>query len=228
MALSPDQLQAIAYFHGLAAADLSWLAASVTLALFGPREAVIREEEPCTAMYAVQHGRVRIFKTSRGGRQQVLAVAQPPDTFNEVPVFDGGPNPASVETLVPSAIIVVPRETTLALIGRSPHAALTLLASFAGRLRGMTRLVETLSFDDVNRRLARLLAQQARREGVPHPEGTRLLRTLTVNDIAAMVGSVREVVSRALSLLEHEGLVHVRSTEMIVPDITALQRYADG
>jgi CRP-like cAMP-binding protein len=228
MALSPDLLQAISYFRGLAAADLGWLAESISLGQHGTRELVIREGEPCTGMYAMQRGRARIFKTSRSGRQQVLAIVQAPDTFNEVPVFDGGSNPASVETLEPSAIIVVPRETAIALIGRSPHAALTLLASFAGRLRGMAQLVETLSFDDVNRRLARLLAHQARREGAQHPEGTRLLRALTMQDMAAMVGSVREVVSRALSILEHEGLVHVRSTEIIVPDVTALERYADG
>ena len=228
MPSAPEQLREISYFRGLPEADLRWLAGSVQVRHCGAREIVIREGEPCTAMYGLLAGRARIFKTSRTGRQQVLAILLARDTFNEVPVFDGGANPASVETLEPSTILTVPRETALALIGRSPHAALTLLASFAGRLRGFAQLVETLAFDDVNRRLARFIAQLARDEGQPRDGALVLHRSMTVQDIAAMVGSVREVVTRGLSHLEHEGLLQMRAAEIVVPDLAALQRFAAG
>jgi CRP/FNR family transcriptional regulator len=221
-----EQLQEVSYFRGLAEADLRWLTGSTSIRHYGNRELVIREGELCAGMYGLLEGRARIFKTSRSGRQQVLAILLPRDTFNEVPVFDDGPNPASVETLAPSTVLTVPRETALALIGRSPHAALTLLASFAGRLRGFAQLVETLAFDDVNRRLARFVAQLAQDEGVQVASGIAVRRSMTVQDIAAMVGSVREVVTRALSHLEHEGLLQVGATEILIPDVAALQRFA--
>jgi CRP/FNR family transcriptional regulator len=157
----------------------------------------------------------------------VLAILQPLDTFNEVPVFDGGVNPATVETIEPSTVAVVPRETALALIGRSPHAALTLLASFAARLRGFTQLVEALAFDDVNRRLARFIAQLARTEGDVRPDGVVIARSLTVQDVAAMVGSVREVVTRGLAHLDREGLIHVSRDQIVVLDLDALERFGE-
>ena len=222
-----EDLAAIGYFRGLGDADLRWLAARTAIRDYAAREVVIREGEPCAGLYAVQSGRARIYSSSRGGRQQVLAVLQPGDTFNEVPVFDGGANPATVETLLASQIVVVPRDAALELIGRSPHAALTLLASFAARLRGFTTLVAALAFDDVNRRLARFLASLARAEGHASDHGVVIERTLTVQDIAAMVGSVREVVTRALAQLEQQGLVQVQASRFVVPDPVALDRFAD-
>jgi CRP/FNR family transcriptional regulator len=223
-----DDLGAIGYFRGLDAADRRWLAAHSTVRRYAARESVIREGEPCAGLYALRDGQARIFTTSRAGRQQVLAVLQPGDTFNEVPVFDGGPNPASVETLQPSTIVAVPRDAALALISRSPQAALTLLAAFAARLRGFTALVEALAFDDVNRRLARLLARLARAEGRAESDGVVVARTLTVQDIAAMVGSVREVVTRSLTQLEGQGLLAVRPDAFVVPDVAALERLAES
>ncbi len=228
MQASPDLLRRVSYFSGLSNGDLRWLAGAVSVNRHEGREVVIREGEACQGFYALLEGRARIYKTSRSGRQQVLAVLQPLDTFNEVPVFDGGPNPASVETLEPSTVVAVPRETALALIGRSPHAALTLLASFAGRLRGFAQLVESLAFDDVNRRLARFIAQLARSEGSGRPDGLAVARSLTVQDIAAMVGTVREVVTRGLAQLEREGLLRISRDEIVVLDLVALDRFGDA
>jgi CRP/FNR family transcriptional regulator len=221
----PEALQVVAYFSSLSAAELRWLAGATSLRRMGTREVLIREGEPCTGFYGLLEGRARIYKTSRSGRQQVLAVLLPHDTFNEVPVFDGGPNPATVETLEPSSVLEVPRETALALIGRSPHAALTLLASFAARLRGFSQLVESLAFDDVNRRLARFIAQLAESEGRPSSDGIVVARSLTLQDVAAMIGTVREVVTRGLTQLEREGLLQVHRNELVVLDLDALKRF---
>lgn len=225
--MSANQLCRVSYFSDLSPSDLQWLEGAVHLRRYASHANVIREGEPCEAFYVLLDGRARIFKTSRAGRQQVLALLQPGDTFNEVPVFDSGVNPAGVETLDPSDVLAVPTTTALALVGRSPHAALTLLASFASRLRGFTQLVEALAFDDVNRRLARFLAQLARMEGQPEPEGILIRRDMTVQEIAAMVGSVREVVTRAFAHLERERLLHVSRNEILIPDLEALDRFGE-
>ncbi len=228
MEAQAEQLRRIAYFSDLSDADLGWLVGAVSLERQETHVTLIREGDACTAFYALLDGRARIYKTSRSGRQQVLAVLQPLDTFNEVPVFDGGLNPATVETMEPSTVVTIPREAALALIGRSPHAALTLLASFAARLRGFTQLVEALAFDDVNRRLARFVAQLARTEGSARADGIAVARSLTVQEIAAMVGSVREVVTRGLAQLEREGLLRVSRGEILVLDPDALDRFGEG
>lgn len=219
-------LDEIAYFRGLSPADLQWLDRALIWQHYGAHTSVIEEGEPCQGFYALAEGRARIYTTARSGRQQVLAILQPRDTFNEVPVFDGGPNPASVATLEASTVVAVPRETALALIGRSPQAALSLLAAFAGRLRGFTSLVQALAFDDFTHRLARFLALLARNEGRPSPEGIVIPRSVTMQELAAMVGSVREVVTRSLGHLEAEGLLRVQRETFTVPQLQALERFS--
>lgn len=221
-------LQQIAYFRHLSAEDLHWIISRVSCHQFDSRATVIHEGQPCEGFYALLDGRATIYKVSRSGRKQVLAILQPGDTFNEVPIFDGGPNAASVETLETSTMLFIPRETALDLVSRSPHAALVLLASFAARLRGLMGLVESLAFDDVTSRLAHLLVQLARSEGRQSPEGIEISRAFTVQDLAALVGSVREVVTRCLSHLEHEGLVRVSRSTIIVLNLDRLELLADG
>lgn len=225
---TPGMLAEVRYFQRLPARDLQWLATQAELCQYAPRELIIREGAPCAGLYALRSGRARIFKTSRSGRQQAFAIVQAGDTFNEVPVFDGGPNPASVDALSPAEVIAVPRDAALALIARSPDAALALLSSFATHLRSFTALIESLAFDDVTRRLARFLAHSARAEGTPTADGIAVPRTLTVQDIAAMVGSVREVVTRALGQLEGQGVIIVHPDRFVVPNIDALDAYASG
>jgi len=228
LAATPAMLAEVRYFQRLTLRDLRWLAERAEVREFAPRELIIREGDPCSGLFSLRRGRARIFKTSRTGRQQALAILQPGDTFNEVPVFDGGANPASVDALAPAQVIAVPRDAALALIARSPDAALALLAAFASRLRSFTALIESLAFDDVTRRLARFLAHSARTEGTSTATGMVVPRTLTVQDIAAIVGSVREVVTRALGQLEGQGLIIVHPDTFVVPDVAALDAYANG
>src|SRR3972149_5142397 len=153
---STSFLKALPYFEGLPQEDLARVSRKAVEIIFRKGEVIFLEGEPCRGLYVVKSGRVRVFKSSPEGREQGLLIAQAGDSFNDVPVFDGGPNPASASALEPSVLYLVPGETVLSLIKDCP-AAVAIARHMGARLRHLTMMVETLSFRSVVSRLAKLL-----------------------------------------------------------------------
>ncbi|MBI4334511.1 MAG: Crp/Fnr family transcriptional regulator [Chloroflexi bacterium] len=205
-----DFLATVPYFAALSPAEIDRLSRTARERNFDRGELVFLEGEPCLGLYVVKTGQVRVFKTSPDGREQVLTIARPGDTFNDVPIFDGGPNPASASAIEPSSVIIIPREGIVALIGPCP-LAINILRGFARRLRHLTILVEDLSFRRVVSRLAKILLESA----VPASSATPPHR-FTQQEMAAMVGTARDVVGRALRDLERDGAIRIEGRRITV------------
>ncbi len=212
MSSRADFLRSLPYFATLGAEEIKRMEKDLLECSFGKGELLFLEDEPCQGLYAVRSGQIRIFKSSSEGREQVLLIAKPGDTFNDVPVFDGGPNPASASALEPSTVCIVPKETVLSLVADCP-SALTIIRLFAARLRHLTLLVEDLSFRHVVSRLAKTLLELAVVEGGPSP-----VPRLTQDEMAAMVGTIRDVISRALRALEKAGVIRIEGRRILVVD----------
>lgn len=222
--LTADEVRAIPHLRPLPEADVARLLKSLEVRSYAPREIIINEDEPCRGFFVLRAGRARIFRTGTDGREQILRLLGPGDSFGEVPVFDGGPNPATVEAIESSEAIFIPTPAFLDVIARHPDVAFALLRHFARRLRSFTELVEQISLQTVQNRIARYLYMAAREEGIETGEGHIIPRSITQQDLAALVGSVREVVSRTLKVMEDDGLVEVRRKEFLVRDLNALRR----
>ena len=158
------------------------------------------EGDPAEQMYVVAQGRVRILRVAGSGREQILNIIGPGTHFNTVPMFDGGPCPANAEAMTDVALLALPRAPLLDLLGAHPALARALLAELSSRLRHMVNLVDELALHSVQGRLAALLLDQAT-AGAGAP--------LTQADMAARVGTVREMVGRSLKLFEAQGLLRV-------------------
>ena len=159
---------------------------------------------------------MRIFKLSPEGRQQALDRLGPGEAFNLVPLFDGLHNPASAEAVNAVTICLLGRQDLLAALHRYPAVADALLADFAGRLRRLSALVEDLSFRTVRARLARFILRQA-----ATPE-----RRLTQAEMAAELGTVRDVIGRTLADFQAEGLIAIDRHRIIIKDRPALESLA--
>lgn len=218
-----DDVRKIPYFKALDGASAERLARDMVLLSFAPRARVIVEGEAAPGFYYLRSGRARIFRTGADGREQSFRIVSPGETFGEVPVFDAQPNPASVEALSDCEIILVPTKAVIDAVGRHPEVAVPLLIHFARRLRSFTELVEQISLQTVPSRIARYLYQVAREEGVSTEEGVVIARDITQQDLASLVGSVREVVSRSLKAMEDEGVIRIRRKEMVIVDLAALR-----
>lgn len=219
-------LKQVPYFAPLGPAELEAVAKEVRRREYGAGSLVLAEGEACEGLPFVLSGRVRVFKTGGGGREQVLRIIGAGRTFNDVPVFDGGGAPASVAALEPTIVGIVPMARVLALIQTNPAVAAAVIRVLATRLRAMTLMVEDLALRGVTARVARvLLACHQGRPLLAEGAGDACTR-LTQQGLAAMTGSVREVVQRALKALERDGAIALSRSRIHVVAPVVLETWA--
>lgn len=204
---------------GLSPAEREALAARAVGKSYRAGERLFNEGEPCPGMYVLLTGRVKIFKTSASGREIMLAVEEAPSTVAEVPLFDGGPYPASVTALDDVTAWLIRKEDFRQACRQNPELALKLLAVTGRRLRQLVGLLEAVTFGSVRQRLARALLDFAGEAGC-----NTFVLPVTQEELALRLGTVREVISRNLSRFQAEGLLRIQRREVTVLDRAGLER----
>ena len=216
-------LAKVPIFSGLTETELGFLAQRAVPRQYAPGEVVFAEGQPCAGLYVVERGHIRIFKTSPGGREQVLTIDGPGSSVAEVPVFDGGNYPASGAAVDSALLLFVSKQDFQALCLAHPQVTLKVLRIVGARLRRLVEIIEELSFTTVRHRLASFLVRLARQEGKRTPSGIEILLPASHQELAAQIGTVRELVSRNLSRSQAEGLLIVEGRNVIVRDWKALE-----
>ncbi|MGH9482437.1 MAG: Crp/Fnr family transcriptional regulator [Terriglobales bacterium] len=211
-----------ALLAGLSQEELRLLAARVVRKHAAAGESLFMEGDACRGLHIVISGKVRIFKSSPSGRQHVLAVEGPGSTVAELPVFDGGPYPASASAVEDAQILFISRDDFRRFCLEHPAVALKILAVVGSRLRHLVDIIEELSFATVRQRLVAILVRVAQAEGKRTPQGIKLRLPGTHLELSQQLGTVRELVSRNLMRLQAEGLIQVNARTVTVPDIAAL------
>jgi CRP/FNR family transcriptional regulator len=217
-------LRAAPLFAGLTDSQFSLLASRLVERSFDAGEMIFQEGQPCAGLFIIQSGSVRIFKNSSTGREQVLSIEGAGASIAELPVFDGGPYPASSQALAKSSLLFLSKQDFHALCMRHPEVSLKVLAKVGARLRQLVGIIEDLSFTTVRHRLAALLLRLARAEGRKTPGGTEIVLTASNQDIAAQIGTVRELVSRNLSRFQSEGLLSLDGRTVLIPSLDRLEQ----
>jgi CRP-like cAMP-binding protein len=221
MTVQLDFLKRIPYFSGVGLADLESIKRLVFEKTADRAEIVVLEGEPAQNLFFVASGAVRVFKTSADGKEQILSIVRPEESFNDVPVFDGGMNPASARTMGPVLLYGIKRNDMEAILRNHPQIALNVTKVLAKRVRQLVSLVEDLSFRHVIGRVAKILLEQIRGET---SHGSRL----TQQEMAAMAGTAREVVGRSLKELEEQGAIKLDRHRIIITDEEALRKIMEA
>lgn len=205
-------------FGGLPAEQLEAVAKIAVEKKFGKGEAIFFEGDPGNGFYMVAEGKVKIFKMSFAGKEQILHIFGPGEPFGEVPVFHGQPFPASAETLVKSTLIFFPREKFIALVNDNPSLALNMLAVLSLRLRRFVTQIENLSLKEVPARLAGyllyLLEEQKSKDSVE--------LEISKGQLASLLGTIPETLSRIFAKMSDEGLIAVDGKKIRILDRAAL------
>jgi CRP/FNR family transcriptional regulator len=219
--LTPTQtmtlIQAVPYFSGLGQAELMLVQTRLVERRYEAGQTVFFEEDECAGLHLVVSGQARIYRVSLEGREQVLAVLDPGDSCNEVPVVDGGPNPASCVALERTVFWVLSRAALDELRREVPDLNEAIIASLATRCRELVQRVYSLSFLSVTARVAEFLVEQ----GEPNRYLSR--SRWTQEEIAAEVGTVREMVGRALRHLAEDGLIRMERHRIHILDRDGLR-----
>jgi len=221
-------LKKVTIFSGLTETEFSFLTERVAQRKFSAGEVIFGEAEPCSGLYVIESGNVRIFKSSAGGREQVLSIDGPGGSIAELPVFDGGNYPASAQAITDCSLLFFSKRDFQALCLQHPDVALKVLRVVGARLRRLVGIIEELSFTTVRHRLAAMLVRLAKSEGPSLGGSVTITLPANNNELAAQIGTVRELVSRNMSRLQAENLIQMDGRTVTIPDIKRLEAELDS
>jgi len=219
-------LRRLPLFNDLSPDELALIGAQVTLHRYPGGAIVFSEGEPCRELLIVKEGEVKILKMSAAGRRQLLGIERAGSSLAEVPVFDGGRYTATAQTAGPAVLMRLEAEHFRRICRQHPEVAWKVISVLGHRLRRMGSLVEDLSFSTVRGRLIAYLARLADEHGRTTARGTEFELPENNEELAARLGTVRELVSRNLGRLHGEGWIEIRRRTVIIADLNALKREA--
>ena len=225
MPVESEELRKVPLFAPLSADDMARVAAVTVERHYERGDIIILEGDRGGALYFVRSGLIKVFKSSPGGKEQVLRLIEAGRTFNDVPALDAGPNPASAAALEPSIVYATGGAELRRLIAERPGVALATVQALAGALRHLVTLVEDLSFRHVTARVAKILLEQDASVVASGASGKAVHR-LTQQEMAAMAGTAREMVGRALKELEATGAIRIQRGRITVVSRERLAMFA--
>ncbi len=206
-------------FNGLPAQQLREMAAICIAKRYRRGESIFFEGDPGIGFYMVASGKVKIFKTSLEGKEQILHIFGPGEPFGEVPVFHGNPFPANAETLSEAELLFFPRTEFVGLVSSNPSLALNMLAMLALRLRRFTTQIENLSLKEVPGRLASYLLYLTEEQ----ERSDRVVLDIPKGQLASLLGTSSETLSRIFAKMTEEGLLRVEGKTIDLLDIERLK-----
>lgn len=225
MAVAVQTLSKLPFFSRLGNDALLEIASHIHEHTFSPGQVVILEGEPCQAVYFVVQGVVRTHRLSPEGREHVLAYLGPGEPFNLVPALDGGPNLATVDAVIDAMLYTIPCERFRRMMRDHHEVALAVLERLAAEVRRLSDAVEELALHTVRTRLARFLLAHASAE-LEVADSTQPSKRWTQEEVAAQIGTVRDVVGRALRTFADDGLIRRERGRLVVIDRAGLEREA--
>ena len=216
MTIQLEILESIPYFSGLNPNELYSISRLIFEKTVEQGEIILLEGEFTEALFFVASGTVKVFKTSAEGKEQILSIVRPRESFNDVLVFDDSPNLTSAQAMTHVVLYGLEKNRLKDTLQNHPQIALNIIKVLAERVHQLMSLIEDLSFKHVIGRVAKILLEHA-------GDGTTPGLRLTQQEMAAMAGTVREVVARSLKSLEEEGMISLNRHRIMINDQEALK-----
>jgi CRP/FNR family transcriptional regulator, dissimilatory nitrate respiration regulator len=214
------RLQTFEYLRGLDDETLTELAESAVWKIYPPDAVIFWEEDIETTLFYLQYGWLKVIKTTPDGREQILRFLGPGEIFNEIGVFARRPNPATAMVLEEAGIWLIPRHALEQVLFSHPHTALQIMENMADRFIDLVDLTTDLSLRTVEARLAKHWIEQAKDGVIPR------YRWSTLTELAAHLGTVPDVLSRAIRELTKAGLIEIDKQQIRILDQKELAKRA--
>ncbi|MFC1567263.1 Crp/Fnr family transcriptional regulator [Thermodesulfobacteriota bacterium] len=210
-------------FNGLSADQLNEVKQIAIDKFYDRDKTVFWDGDDCNGFYIVAAGKVKIYKVSFEGKEQILHIYGPGNPFGEVPVFSGQKFPASAQTIVKSHLLFFPKNAFIDLITKNPFLALNMLAVLSMRLRQFTVQVENLSLKEVPGRLASYLLYLSEEQG----KTDTVTLSISKGQLASLLGTIPETLSRIFAKMSVQNLIQVSGRDIRLLDLAGLADLAE-
>ncbi len=219
MTVKSEFLKAIPYFTGLSDSEIESVGKYIFEKKADRGEILSFEGEPSDVLYFVVAGAFKVFKTSADGKEQIFRIIRPGESFNDVSVLSGMPNLISAAAMGAVVLNAIKKNDLEIVLREHPQIALNVIQVLSRRVQELVSLVEDFSFRHVTGRVAKMLLEYA-------GDGAGERPRLTQQEMAAMIGTAREMVGRSLKNLETEGAIRLERNRVIITDQKALREMA--
>ena len=214
----------IPLFQGLSVEELREICHIAVDKFYGKGRTIFLEGDDGNGFYVVAGGKVKVFKVSMDGKEQILHIYGPGHPFGEVPVFSGKKFPANAQALMKSHLLFFPRPAFIDLISKNPSLSLNMLAMLSMRLRQFTLQVENLSLKEVPGRLASYLLVLSEEQKA----GTLVSLPVSKGQLASLLGTIPETLSRILAKMSSSNLIRVDGSDIHLLDPMGLEALAES
>jgi len=219
-----QHLSPLDLFKGLTVEQLDAIARIVSEKEYKKGQLIFSDGDEGVGFYLVISGRVKVYKLSPEGKEQIMHIFGPGQPFAEVPVFGGSRYPANAEAMDRSKLFFFPKKAFISLIQENPSLAMNMLASLSQRLKQFSNLIETLSLKEVPGRLASYLLYLSDKNG----SIDEFKLDIAKSQLASLLGTIPETLSRIFSKMDSKELVRVNGPQIEILDRSGLEDLAEG
>lgn len=216
MASYNDLLRSVSFFEGLHEDALSSLSKCLKPLDFVKDALIVSQDDAGDAMFIIESGRVKVVLYGETGREMILSLFKAGDVVGEMSLLDGQPRSANVIACEESRLLSLSRQDFVSAMGSEPGIAINVLSEMSRRLRRADDVIGNLALLDVYGRVARVLIDLAEREGEESDEGILIRERPTQQDLASMIGTSRETVSRVLSEFQRRGFLSMQGKKIVL------------
>jgi CRP/FNR family transcriptional regulator len=215
-------------FSGLTDAQLDQVRNIGVTKKYEKGQVIFSEGEKATGFFVNLSGKVKVYKISADGREQILHIILPTEAFAEAAVFTGSTYPAFAESLTRTRVLYFPKETFFSLIGENPQLSLNMIGALSFWLRRFVDLVEELSLKDVSARVSKFLLDSAIGSGQEEKNGIAFDLGVSKTQLAFRLGTISETLSRAFRKLQDRNIIRVEGKKITILDRGALEKISSG
>ena len=226
--MSIDLLRRCPLFAGLKEEDLKKIRTIASPRQIGKKEVLFSDGEEAKGFYVILSGKIKLYKISSEGKEQILHVVSAPDAFAEAALFLEGSYPAFAEALIDSQLFFFPKRDFIQLIERNPQLSINMIVSLSHFLRRFASLIEELSLKEVSSRIAKYLIDLSLKSGKEGKNPKEVELDLSKTQLASKLGTISETLSRTLAKMKTKGIIDVEKNKISILNREALEELASG
>ena len=216
-------ISAIPLFNGLPDDQLSAIRQIAVEKKYSKGQTIFSEGDDTKGLFVVVDGRIKIYKVSSEGKEQILHIIEAGQSFGEVTVFTGQQLPANAQTLVKSRLLLFPRSAFVSLVTANPSLALNLLSIMSKKLRQFATPISTISLKEIPARLASYLIYLAEEQG----SEDEVTLNVSKGQLASLLGTIPETMSRIFAKLSGQNLIRVEGPKITLLDFQGIEDLAE-